>query len=725
MSYPSICRRKLRLSALLASSSALAALSPAFAQDETPEEMEDRLRLQEIVASGSPIDRPLGQTIIGASVLTQEDLARRIEPSIGETLRREPGVSSTFFGPGSSRPIIRGLGGARIRVLDADIGVFDASPTSVDHAVVTEPALAERVEVVRGTSMLRYGSSAAGGVVNVFDGRIPTEVPTDRVDGAFRYAFSSVNDGDDISGGATVHLGSLGSADLVVHGQGVFRRSDDYDIPGFAESAAQRAAEAAEGGEEEEDEEEAFGVVENSDIRTEGGAGGASLIFENGFIGFSGQVFDTNYGLPGAKKEEEEEGEEEEAEEGEEGVRIDLEQTRYDLRSEFEGDFGLFNVARLRVGYADYQHVELEAPGEVGTVFENEAWEGRLELAAKPVQLNGGSLTGAAGFQFRLREFSAAGEEAFVPPTDTTQFGFFLVEEYQRGPLLLDLGVRYERTTQESNPDAVGFPDQAFDRTFNGVSVSGGAGLNVSESVFAGVTAFRTERAPATEELFSNGPHLATNAFEIGDPNFGEEVAVGVEGTLRGGGDRFSFAFNAFYTSYDDFIFEAPTGEIEDGLPVFQFRAADAEFTGVEAQADLKVGQFDSEILGAVDVHLNGSLGFVRATTDTAGDNDLPRIPPFSGLIGVEANADRASFRAELEYAAAQDDIADFELPTDGYALVNTFVTLHPVQGEPGFSVEIAGLNLSNEEARQHASFLKDVLPLPGRNIRVAVRAAF
>jgi len=204
----------------------------------------------QIIVTASPIGRSVEETIIGTSVIDQEELQRRLENSIGETLRREPGISSTFFGPGASRPVIRGLGGDRIRVLDSGIGSIDASATSPDHAVAVEPATAERIEIVRGPATLLYGSSAAGGVINVFSGRIPSEVPEGGIDGALRTGLSTVDSGVEAAGGFDLSLGKLGSGTIVFHGEGFFRDADDYDIPGFAESAAFIAAEEAEGGEE-------------------------------------------------------------------------------------------------------------------------------------------------------------------------------------------------------------------------------------------------------------------------------------------------------------------------------------------------------------------------------------------------------------------------------------------------------------------------------------------
>lgn len=714
---------------LFMSVAGLAALAPLGALAQTEEEHEHVFphRTDEIVVTASPIERTVGETILNASVIDGEELQRRLENTIGETLRREPGVSSTFFGPGAGRPIIRGLGGDRVRVLDNGIGSIDASSNSPDHAVAVEPVTAERIEIVRGSGMLLYGSSAAGGVVNVLSGRIPSAVPEGGIDGGLRLSGSTVDDGAEAAGGFDLSLGKFGGGTLVFHGDGFYREAEDYDIPGFAESAQLRALEEAEHEEEEEhhdeeeehEEEEAFGVAENSAFETKGGSAGLSWVFDNGFIGFSGTAIDSFYGVPGGHGHEEEEGHdhEDEHEEGEEeeegGVSIDLRQRRLDFNGEIEGDFGFFSKAKFRLGYADYEHAEVEPNGEVGTLFSNEGWEGRLELVDKPRSFLGGQLTGALGGQFRLRDFSAIGEEAFVPPTETEQYGVFVLQELALGKWRFDLGGRYENTSHEVQ-------ETGFTRDFDGFSVSGGVGYQPVDELFFGVTAYRTERAPSTEELFSNGPHLATDAFEIGDPTLDEEVAIGVEATARIITEHFRASVNGFYTSYDDFIFETPNGEEEDGLPVFLFVAEDATFTGFEASVDGELAR-----LGNFDIHGDASVDYVRATTDASEGSNLPRIPPLSGLVGVEARSTYVDARAEFEYAIAQDDTALFELPTDGYQVFNAFLTVRPLPEATGLSLRLSGTNLTDEEVRLHTSFLKDLVPLQGRNFKVSLQGTF
>lgn len=660
----------------------------------------------EIVVTGSPIGHPEHESIIAASVLTADEIAERNAASIGELLRRQPGVSSTFFGPAASRPIIRGLGGDRVRVLDSGIGSIDASSVSDDHAVAVDPAQAERIEIVRGPASLYYGSSAAGGVVNVFDGRIPGNVPDGGIDGALRIGGASVDDSIEAAGGFDLLIGKIGAASLIFHGDGAFRRTEDYSIPGFAESDRLMAAEALEGGDEEEGEEEAFGVVENSDLETKTGAIGTSLVFEDGFLGVSVKRTRSNYGVPGAHHHGE--GEEGEEEGEEEEVRIDLEQDRIDLMGELNRDFLIFQTAKIRFGYADYRHQELEGT-EVGTLFANEGYEGRLELIEK----NFGNFRGASGIQFRHRDFVALGEEAFTPPNVTDQFGVFTVREYETDKWHFQLAGRYEHTAVEA-------PGISLARDFDTISVSGGAGFEPNAIMFVGVNAFRTERAPAPEELFSDGPHLATNAFEIGNPDLGTETALGVEASVHFDWSGVSATINGFNTNYDDFVSLLPTGGEEDGLPVFLFEARDAVFRGFEAELEA-----DLFTAGSFDVSGRTQVDFVRARfRDGAGD--VPRIPPLRSIIGVEADSDKLKLSAELEIAASQDRISEFELPTDGFEVVNLGVVFRPMGASNGGpELHFRADNVTDEDARQHTSFLKDVAPLPGRNFSIALRGTF
>jgi iron complex outermembrane receptor protein len=703
---------------LLAASTVALLSAPAFAQDPAS----DGAFVDEIITTGSPLNTSVDEALTGVSVLTGEELEQALAANIGETLKREPGVSSTFFGAGASRPIIRGQGGDRVRVLTNGVGSIDASSASPDHAVAIEPAQAERIEVVRGASVLRYGSSGAGGVVNIIDGRIPTELPEGGTDAALRLSGSTVDEGVAVAGSIDQAIGE----NIVVHFDAAWRESSDYDIPGFAETPAFRRLEALEEQEEhgdedhddddhdeedhDEDEEEAFGTLENSFVESQSFTGGISYIGDRGFLGVALNRFKSTYGLPGGHEHghEEEEGEEhgdedhDEEEEGEEEVFIDLESTRFDINAALNLS-GAFERLQFAGGYADYSHIEFEGPGEVGTTYSNEGFEGRLEL----IQAERDGWQAAYGVQIRDRDFSAFGEEAFVPPTDTQQYAAFTFHEKDMGDWHLEGAARIEITDHENTTAGVS-------RNFTALSVSGGADFHVNDAVRIGGTLFRTERAPATEELFSNGPHLATNQFEVGDPTLGKETATGAEFAIRHRGEGSAVTLNIFYTNYSDYIFERETGEEEeDELPVFEFVAEDADFYGFEL-----AGRFDMYNGPNWTVSTDGVLEFTRAKAD----ENLPRIPPLAILVGLNARKGPLSMRSEIDWVNEQERNAPFELETNGYTLVNASVAYDLTEQ---VTVRVGVDNLFDEDARQHTSFLKDQVPLPGQNFKASLLARF
>ncbi len=681
---------------LSASASILSLLSPSLASAQ-----EDAVR-DEIIVTASPLGRSVDETIGGVTVLSGEELSRDLDASIGETLRRQPGISSTFFGPGASRPVIRGIGGDRIGILDSGISSNDASATSVDHAVAIEPATAERIEIVRGAGTLLYGSSAAGGVVNVFSGRIPDALPEGGADGALRVGLSSVDDGVEATGGFDVTLAKIGEGGLVFHGEGGYRNNENYEIPGFAHSARRRVIDAMGPGADTTRD-----VLPSSSATSTTGSAGVSYVFANGFAGVSGTAINSLYFIPGS----------EEALADGTGPSIDLRQRRLDFDSAVEADLALFQKVKLRIGYADYTHTEFEPDGAAGTVFTNEGVEGRLELIDKTVSLGSGALDGAVGFQWRVRDFAAIGDEAFLPPNKTGQYGVFALKGYQTGPFRVELAGRYERTNHRAD-------DIGADLGFNAVSVSGGVSVKPAEWAFLGVTALRTERAPSPEELFSDGLHLATGTFEVGDPTLDIETARGLEATARFGGDTLSLTVNGFYTSYKDFIFENATGidaDIDGELfPIFEYVATDATFKGFEAELDAELFR-----AGAVHFHAHLAADYVRATAEGSATGDLPRIPPFSGLLALEARSPRVDLRGEADYAGRQTRTGADEPPTDSYTQWNAYLTVRPLGEDSPLALRVSALNLTNEEARLHTSFLKDVAPLPGRNVKVALTGEF
>jgi iron complex outermembrane receptor protein len=658
----------------------------------------------EILVTASPDARSRNEIAQPTSVLSGEELQRQLQPTLGETLSREPGVTSTFFGPGSSRPVIRGLGGDRIRVLESGIGSGDASATSPDHAVSVDPAAAEQIEVLRGPATLLYGSSAVGGVVNVIDNRVPERLPDAPVTGSVEVRGGTV--ADERHGSATLE-GALGGR-IAWHLDFQKRETDDYEIPGFAESETLRRDEEDEE-EEGEEHEQAFGLLQNSSLETEGGSLGASWIGDQGFFGVSVTGFESLYGIPGGAHEHHGEGEEEEEEEGEEaGVRIDMEQRRYDVRGGITRPFGIFRGANLRFGATDYEHVELEGE-EIGTTFLNESQEGRIELLQNTL----GPLSGSIGLQVQSRDFEAIGDEAFVPPTRTDSWAVFAFEELTRGAWRLQLGGRYESQDVEAETGEV------RSRSFDGLSGSFGLVWQPgNEDYSLGLSVARSTKLPNAEELFSNGPHLATSAFEVGDPDLHEETNLGVDLTLRKVTGRLTGEVTLFTNQFDDYIFEQATGDEEDGLQVFQFVQRDAEFRGAELAGVYQL--FHDE-----PYHLDVELGadFVRA--ELKDGTPLPRIPPRRYRLGFHYRGGKLDGLIEGVRVDEQDRVAPFELPTEGHTLLNASLGYRFFTSAAVFEVLLRGTNLTDEEARNHVSFLKDRVPMPGRDFGLALRVTF
>ena len=713
--------------ALLLASTALLS-NPALSQEtqapitaDDPAQSGDhvhRQQPQEIVVTAAPYVREL-DLLSGRAVLTGDELLRDLRPQLGDTLVRQPGVSATSFSPGASRPVLRGFQGERVRVLTDGIGSIDASSTSADHAVTIDPLTSERIEVLHGPAVLLFGSQAIGGAVNVLDRRIPRTVPDEPIHIDVLAAYGSAADERSIGAAADLPFGKSG---IVFHVDGSFRKTDDLRTGGYILSPDLRAEqleiaeeEAEEGHAEEAEEALALanqrGRLPNSATEQKTLGAGLAYIGDRGNIGVSVSWFDSAYGVPsrpGAghhhheEDEEEEEGEEEEH--GDVPVTIALEQIRGDLRGELNLGGGFLDKLRVRLGAADYEHTEFEGE-EVGTVFKTDGVEGRLEL----VQADRNGWRGVTGGQFFTRNFQAVGPEAFLPPNKTDQFGIFTLQEFGVGEIGVEAAARYERTNA-SIEDA--------ERSFDAFSVALGASYNFSPALKAGINLSRAERAPSAEELFSNGPHIATQAFEVGDPNLKKERSWGGEIYARAGTGGFRFSASLFANKFDDYIFQAETGEEEDELPIFQYFQRDATYYGFEGEASatlFKAGDF-SVVTDLV-------ADYVRATVKDGGP--VPRIPPLRLLAGVEAQSAKMDARLEAEWISDQERVAAFETRTEGFTTVNASLAWRPWGKSRNATLLLAANNIFDVEGRRHASFTKDFVPLAGRDIRVSARFSF
>ncbi|MCR9181248.1 MAG: TonB-dependent receptor, partial [Erythrobacteraceae bacterium] len=442
---------------------------------------------------------------------------------------------------------------------------------------------------------------------------------------------------------------------------------------------------------------------------------GLGLILGESTFGAAIGFYDTNYGVikrPGLKhehggEEEEHEGEDHGEEEGEENVRIDLQQFRADFKGDiFLGD-GAFERLKVRVGYSDYTHTEFEGPGEVGTVFESTSVEARAEL----VQNADGMLRGATGIQYLHRDFFAVGEEAYVPPNLTDQVAIFTLQEFGTGPVQIEAAARAEFTDVEAQTLGIARDYETFSGAL-GVVYQGIEGIRI------GINGSRAERAPSAEELFSDGPHIATQAFEIGDVDLRTERAWGLEAYARGTIGAGTFNLTVFKQWFDNYIFLNETGLEEDDLPVFEYLQQDADFFGIEA--DLSYPVIDT---GSFRLLTDLRASYVEA--EFADGTAAPRIPPLSLLGALEAQTQAFDVRGEVQWFDGQNRITTFETPTDSFTLVNALVAWHPLTDNQNVTVQLAADNIFDVNGRRHASFTKDFVPLMGRNFRASVRLSF
>ncbi|MEM1035929.1 MAG: TonB-dependent receptor [Pseudomonadota bacterium] len=680
----------------------------------TANAQESESRQDTVVVTTPGPDRAADELITSATVLDREQLLEGLYSTLGDTLDRQPGVASTFYGQGASRPVLRGLGAERVQVLTNGLGVIDVSAASPDHQVTADGIDADKIEIVRGPAALAYGGQAIGGVVNVIDGLIVEELPEEPFSADLFGAYNTVNEGTELAG-----KGQFTTGPFVISLSASQRDFDNYEIPGFAESAFQMAAEEAEGGEEGEEEEEVSGTQENSFVETQTLAAGLSWVGDNAFFGVAIREQTSEYGLPGGHEHGHEEGEEEgEEEEEEENPFIDLEQTRIDLRGGVTFGDGFLTDITASASIVDYEHVEFEAPGEAGTVFDTEGYEGRVEAGTEF-----GDIVGAVGLQFLDKEFSAVGEEAFITPTDTQSYAIFTYQtlEFESGA-----GVEGGFRVENTELDNIQFGQRRYTLTSGSVGVH----QHLENGWFLGAQLAYTQRAPNESELFAFGPHLATNQFEVGGEFFDKEKGFNLDVAARWTGENVRLGINLFATDFDDFIYLTPgTAFIDgaitdegDGLPVFVFEQDSAVFRGGEIYAGLTL----DEGPGGADWDFTAGVDIVDAELGDGGN--VPLVPPLTFNAGATAEWGAFEVGANLTWADEQSDAGVGQFETDGYTQIDLRAELDISDfgiGTDGTEVFIEARNITDEEIRFATSVLKDVAPAPGQNFRAGVRVSF
>ncbi len=700
------------------------------------------------------------------SVIAGDELRKKQASTLGDTLKNEVGVHSTFYGSVASSPIIRGLDGPRVLVTQNGLDSGDASRVSPDHVVATDASTATQIEVLRGPATLFYGSGAIGGVVNVVDQRIPDnndwegEVSTDRNTNNSEETFSGFIKG--------------GKDNIAFNVQGYYRDADDYRIPGYAEN---EEAHSEEGVEEtlNEHEGERKGVVENSSSRTKGMTVGASYLLDKGYIGFSVEHMSSFYGVPGHAHEEEH-GDETNIDiseaTGGDIVQGDLQQNRYQISSQLQLNTDVISAVNTSLAFTDYQHAEIEN-GEIGTVFKNKSHEARIELIHQPFA----GWRGGFSFHYKASDFEAIGAEAFTPPSKTDSFGIGVIEEQHFGSILLQLGARIERVAIDVPAVQIGETAflamhseeehiavdhdletslggiQSSDASFTPISASIGAVWDFTEGYNLGLSYVHAQRAPSSSEIYSFGPHIGTSTYELGSffdisddgdvvfqtQDLAVEKSNSIDLSLRKFGGEFGFVLNAFYNQVNDYYFAADSGFVVEGehgeadadaladsvveehgteLPVFLFKAVDVDLYGFEAQINWQATP-------SLQLQAQGDL--VRTTLDEnmGQSRYLPRTPP--SRLGVSANYSIGDWQAELSLHKyfTQDRVAEFESETKGYTLVDLDVNYITSLNNTDVTFYLKGRNLGDEEARVHTSFLKDLTPVQGRSFIVGIRANF
>jgi iron complex outermembrane receptor protein len=684
------------------------ALAASSAMAQT---IERETKLPEVVVTGNPLGSNLFELAAPVSVLGGDNLFLQRRSTLGETLNELPGIASTYFGPNASRPVIRGLDADRIRILNNGGVVLDASSLSFDHAVAFDPLVVDRAEVVRGPAALFYGGSAVGGVVNVIDNRIPQSA----VRGASGRIEGRLGGAEREKAGAAAL--EAGNGSLALHADVYTRDTDDLRITGVARSARLRAQDPQAA--------EAVGVLPNSAARSHGGALGASHTWAAGYVGLAYAGFDHRYGVV-----------------AEPDVTIDMTSRRWDFAGEARDLGSLVTGFKFRLGHTDYKHTELDA-GAPTTEFRNRGHDLRLEAMHGRI----GPLQGAIGLQWTDFDFSALGAEAFVPSTSTAGRALFVYEEIRTGPLRLSFGGRHERTSVRSrgggpNDPNTGLPrfDLAQSRVFNGTSGALGVVYGLTPMLALAVNGAYTERAPTFYELYANGPHAATGAYEVGDNRFGKEKSRALDVALRLKSARHSGSISIFYNRFSNFItlFNSGNTRDEDGelnpaedpgnpgftpggeaiLPELVYRAVPARFRGFEAEGRLRV----LERFGALDLRLR--FDYVRANDLNSG-MPLPRIAPRRLGAGLEYRQGKLGASIDATHVSGQGRVAANELPTDSYTMVNAALSYRFKMQGLDLEAFVRGMNLLNEEARNHVSFIKDLAPLGRRSALIGLRARF
>lgn len=620
---------------------------------------------EEVTVTATGNEQSVSTSIQSVEVLGSIELAKKSPVSLGEALDGELGVAKRSFGPGTARPVIRGQSGNRVSVLQDGSQVGGLGFQSGDHAEPIDVLTVERIEIVKGPATLLYGSSAIGGVVNTISGH---DSPHKGMTGYL----TGVGGTNGRQGGGSAGF-EFGSDRWLVWGNAGGQRSGDYKTP--------------------------LGVVENSFSREGSAAAGFGFYPTKGFFSFNYNFNKRRYGIPVDPNDLEAEV-------------VELNPRRHSI--EFRGGFrenpSFVSAATFSVQYSDYKHAEVESEtGEIGTQFKNNTflYQGMFD------QRKYGRLSGRFGFWGMHRDFEATGEEALAPPTKHNAFALFGLETLDFEPVSIQFGGRLE--TNRYRPEATDARGILPDRTFTGFSGAAGIRIRTWEGGAFVANYTRSYRAPTLEELYNLGPHRGNLAFEIGNPNLTRERTDGFDFGLRHASKRLRFEANGFYYHIRDFVFLAPTGDLEEGLTVANYDQATARFVGTEAR-------FETELHRAI--WLNLGLDYVNAELTSDG-TPLPQIPPLRGRAGLEIRYKGLLINPEIVMANHQDRLFPNETRTAGYAVANLSGSYLFAHGHTAHIVSFNFFNMGDTLYRNHLSFIKGFAPEMGRGLRVTYTLRF
>ena len=677
-----------RHGSLLAAASFCAAVPQAWAQTTTAPAQAANPTAGKVVITGNPLRS--GDIAIPTNVLSGDELVLRRGATLGETLDGLPGLSSSYFGPNANRPMIRGQDGDRIRVL-SNAGVpLDVSALSYDHAVPIDPLVVERVEVLRGPAALLYGGGAIGGVVNAIDNRIP-KAPIDGTAGTaeLRYGGPATERG----ASALVEGGGKGFA---VHADGFWRQTDNMKVPTYQRPDG-------DGGSTTEN------TILNSASKSYGGAVGGSMVWDKGYLGAAVDTYRSDYGVV-----------------AEEDVTIDMVLDKFTLAGEVRDLHGGIRSVSGHWLFSNYQHQEIEGGGAVATTFKNRGSDLRLQAEHAKLALGGGSLSGVLGLQAEDADFSALGEEAFVPSTSTRQWALFVLEEWGAGELQLNFGGRLGHAKVDSAGDAAGQSQfgPAQSRSFTPFSAAFGGVYKLGGPWQVSGNLAYTERAPTFYELYANGLHVATGAYEVGNADLGIERGTNLDVALQWKDGANRLRGGAFVSDFSNYITLLATGQTvptdEGDVPEYAFTGVPARLWGVEMDGNWRLAD------GAQQWDLDGKLDLMRAQNE-ATNQPLPRIPPLRITGGLNWGSGGWGARAEVVYAAAQNQVPTDDPATPSYTIANLSASYKfRVTGADGF-VFLRLNNLGNELAYSATSIatVRPLAPLPGRGLMAGLRLSF